>query len=144
MHANSVNLRFTDSGYTVHYKVYRFTTKSAVRWEARILPTDNTSAPQHITFTKFRPLGQEKEETAVEWPDPRVDKLVMVQKYTDIPEDVTDMIPVILFSRPSFSSGFSLINEFNPPSWIDPHQQLQCLLAFFCPSPSCASPGSCL
>ena len=96
MHANSVNLRFTDSGYTVHYKVYRFTTKSAVRWEARIFPTDNTSAPQHITFTKFRPLGQEKEETAVEWPDHRVDKLVMVQKYTDIPEDVTDMIPVIL------------------------------------------------
>ena len=92
VHANSVNLRFTDSGYTVHYKVYRFTTKSAVRWEARIFPTDNTSAPQHITFTKFRPLGQEKEETAVEWPDPRVDKLVMVQKYTDIPEDM----PVIL------------------------------------------------
>ena len=89
-YAKSIELRFTDSGRTMHYKflykVHRFTPRSPIRWEAHILPGGGLP-PTDITFTEFKPSGQEEEQTAVEWPD--LGKLVMVEKYTNEPGDMT-------------------------------------------------------
>ena len=98
VYAKSVELRHLDSGKTTHYTVHRFTPKSALRFDAYIVPTtgDRFLGASTITFTKYRSYGQEEEETAVEWPDPRVGKLVMVEKYhTKEPED--DNTTLIVF-----------------------------------------------
>ena len=49
-----------------------------------------------IDFTIFKLSGQEEEEAAMEWPDPHVGKLVMVEKYTDEPENMTPIIFVLM------------------------------------------------
>ena len=47
-----------------------------------------------VDFTKHTPMGQEKDEMAMHWPDPRVNKLVMVEKYTD--DDNTTLVILVL------------------------------------------------
>ena len=94
VYTDSVDLRFIDSGRTVHYTAHRFQHKSAIRWEAYIVP-GGALPPEHITFTKYKLLGQEEETTAVEWPDIHVGKLVMVERYTHNPDEPRDMTPII-------------------------------------------------
>ena len=84
------------------HSIYRFTLKSGIRWEAYIVPKngDRFLGGRTITFTKHQPIdwesgGRKEEETAVEWPDPRVGRLVMVEKYTDT--DDTDDTRLIIF-----------------------------------------------
>ena len=102
VYAKSVELRYTDTGRTAQYTVHRFTPKSGIRWEAHIAPKtgDRFLGARTITFTKHQPIdwesgGRKEEETAVEWPDPRVGRLVMVEKYTDT--DDTDDTTLIIF-----------------------------------------------
>ena len=95
VYAKSVDLRYTDTGRTVRYNVTKFKNQLPIRWEARIVPhnyfQDNS---KKIDFTIFKPFGQEEEQTAIEWPDPPVGKLVMVEKYTG-KDDMTLVIFVL-------------------------------------------------
>ena len=52
--------------------------------------------PRQIEFTKYRPFGEEEEQTAIEWPDVRVGKLVMVEKYTGVSDDNTTLVILVL------------------------------------------------
>ena len=99
VHANSVELRHIDSGKTTRYTVHRFTPMSRLRFDAYIVPTtgDRFLGASTITFTKYRSFGQDEEETSVEWPDRRVGKLVMVEKYrTGASDDNTTLIVFVL------------------------------------------------
>ena len=92
VYAKSVELRYMDSGMTTHYTVTEFKYGSPVRWEA-MLEAFNLPSRQ-IAFTQYRPFGQEEEQTAIEWPDVSVGKLVMVEKYTD--DDNTTLIIFVI------------------------------------------------
>ena len=96
VYAKSVELRYANSGEVIHYNVDKFKNWSPIRWEARIVPhkffQDHS---KDIAFTKFTPFMKEEEETALQWPDPRVGKLVMVEKYTDELEHMTPVIFVL-------------------------------------------------
>ena len=50
-----------------------------------------------IDFTIITPFLEHEEQTAVHWLDPRVGKLVMVERYSDSdePRDMTDMLPIL-------------------------------------------------
>ena len=93
VYAKSVELRYMDSGMTTRYTVTEFKYRSAVRWEA-VLEAALPSRQIKVDFTKHTPMGQEKDEMAMHWPDPRVNKLVMVEKYTD--DDNTTLIIFVL------------------------------------------------
>ena len=93
VYAKSVELRYANSVSTIHYIVTKFKNRSPIRWEAHI---NNQDRSKKIDFTVFKPFGQEEEQTAVEWPDPRVGKLVMVEKYTDTDDDTTLIIFVLV------------------------------------------------
>ena len=90
VYAKSVELRYIDTGRTVHYTVTKFKKRSPIRSEAVLEPSKN------IDFIVFKPLGQEEEQTAIEWPNPRVGKLVMVEKYTDTDNNTTLIIFVLV------------------------------------------------
>ena len=92
VYAKSVELRYMDSGMTTRYTVTEFKKKSEIRWEA-MLEAFNLPSRQ-IAFTQYRPYGQEEEQTAIEWPDVRVGKLVIVEKYTD--DDNTTLVILVL------------------------------------------------
>ena len=92
MYAKSVKLIYMDSGMTTHYNVTEFKYGSPIRWEATLEASH--LPPRQIEFTKYRPFGEEEEQTAVEWPDVRVGKLVMVEKYTD--DDNTTLVVFVL------------------------------------------------
>ena len=95
VHAKSVELRYIDSGMTTQCTVTDFKYGSPIRWEA-MLEAVNLPPPKNV-FTKYTPFQQEEEQTAIEWPDPRVGKLVMVEKYnTDTDDDTTLIIFAIV------------------------------------------------
>lgn len=101
VYAKSVKLRHLDSGKTTPYTVHRFTPMSTLRFDAYIVPDngDRFLGASTITFTKYRSYGQEEEETAVEWPDRRVGKLVMVEKYhTKEPEDDNTTLVILVLA----------------------------------------------
>ena len=92
MYAKSVELRYMDSGMTTRYTVAEFKKKSEITWEAMMEAFKLPS--RRIEFYKYTSMGQEEEQTAIEWPDSRVGKLVMVEKYTD--DDNTTLIILVL------------------------------------------------
>ena len=81
---------------TTHYTVTEFKKKSEIRWEATFDARGGGRGRQGIKvdFTKYPPMGQEEDEVAMHWPDPRVNKLVMVEKYTD--DDNTTLVILVL------------------------------------------------
>ena len=96
VYAKSVELRYMDSGMTTRYTVTEFKYRSAVRWEA-VLEAALPSRQIKVDFTKHTPMGQEKDEMAMHWPDPRVNKLVMVGKYnTSVSDDNTTLVVFVL------------------------------------------------
>ena len=94
MYAKSVELRYTDSGMTTQYTVTEFKYRSPIRWEAMLEAFNLPS--RKIDFTKYTPFQQEEEQTVLEWPDPRVGKLVMVEKYNTDTDDNTTLIIFVL------------------------------------------------
>ena len=94
VYAKSVELRYKVSGMTTQYTVTEFKYRSAVRWEA-VLEAALPSRQIKVDFTKHKPMGDSDEEVAMHWPDPRVNKLVMVEKYTDDDDNTTLVILVL-------------------------------------------------
>jgi hypothetical protein len=97
VYAKSVKLIYMDSGMTTHYNVTEFKYGSPIRWEATLeaaLPVLRRGIK--VDFTKHKPFGDSDEEVAMHWPDPRVNKLVMVEKYTSASDDNTTLIVFVL------------------------------------------------
>ena len=99
VYAKSIELRYkiiNKYPNTTHYTVTEFKKKSEIRWEATFDARGGGRGRQGIKvdFTKYQPMGQEEEEAAMYWPDPCVNKLVMVEKYTD--DDNTTLVVFVL------------------------------------------------
>ena len=92
VHAKFVELRYIDTGRTINSTVTATNSKNGHRSGARLCWNH---FPKKIDFTVFEPFGQEEEQTAMEWPDPRVGKLAMVEKYTDTDDNTTFVMFVL-------------------------------------------------
>ena len=78
---------------TTHYTVTDFKKVSKLMWEVT-LQARGGGRQSKADFTKHKLMGQEEDEVAMHWPDPRVNKLVMVEKYTD--DDNTTLVIFVL------------------------------------------------
>ena len=100
VYAKSIELRYKIINRyknTTHYTVTDFKYGSPIRWEATLeaaLPVLRRGIK--VDFTKHKPFGDSDEEVAMHWPDPRVNKLVMVEKYTSASDDNTTLIVFVL------------------------------------------------
>ena len=86
VYAKSVELGHKVGEYriTTHYTVTEFKKKSEVVWEVTLEARGAGRQGIKVDFTKHKPMGQEEDEVAMHWSVlPGVDKLVMVEKYTD-------------------------------------------------------------
>ena len=97
VYAKSVELGHKVGQYriTTHYTATEFKKKSEVVWEAT-LEARGGGRQNKVDFTKHKPMGQEEDEVAMHWPDPRVNKLVMVEKYTSASDDNTTLVILVL------------------------------------------------
>ena len=98
VYAKSVKLGHKVGQYriTTHYTVTEFKKKSELVWEAT-LKARGGGRQYKVDFTKHKPMGQEEDEVAMHWPDPRVNKLVMVEKYsTSASDDNTTLVILVL------------------------------------------------
>ena len=96
VYAKSVELGHKVGQYriTTHYTATEFKKKSEVVWEAT-LEARGGGRQNKVDFTKHKPMGQEEDEVAMHWSVlPGVDKLVMVEKYTD--DDNTTLVILVL------------------------------------------------
>ena len=96
VHAKSIELGHKVGQYriTTHYTVTEFKKASELVWEATLKARGGGRQGIKVDFTKHKPMGQEEDEVAMHWPDPRVNKLVMVEKYTD--DDNTTLVVLVL------------------------------------------------
>ena len=97
VYAKSVELGHKVGQYriTTHYTVTEFKKKSELVWEVTLQARGGGRQGIKIDFTKYPPMGQEEDEVAMHWSDPRVNKLVMVEKYTDDDDNTTLVILVL-------------------------------------------------
>ena len=98
VYAKSIELNYKIGQYriTTHYTVTEFKKRSEIRWEATLEARGGGRQGIKADFTKHRPMGQEEDEVAMHWSDPRVNKLVMVEKYTSAPDDNTTLVILVL------------------------------------------------
>ena len=98
VYAKSIELRYkiiNKYPNTTHYTVTEFKKKSELVWEATLEARGGGKQGIKVDFTKHKPFGDSDEEVAMHWPDPRVNKLVMVEKYTDDDDNTTLVVFVL-------------------------------------------------
>ena len=99
VYAKSVELGHKVGQYriTTHYTATDFKKKSELVWEVTLQARGGGRQGIKVDFTKHKPMGQEEDEVAMHWSVlPGVDKLVMVEKYTDASDDNTTLIVFVL------------------------------------------------